>query len=79
VTANLSKSRVLLPVFHEHVQEQGRGPGEENRAEPPACKRVEVLVEAFALAQLDDGFSQTLCVILVTILLPARASRTSLC
>jgi hypothetical protein len=63
----LKKPQVLLPVLHEYVQEQRRGPGEKDRAESIACKGVEVLVEALVLAQPDDGLSQSLCVILVAI------------
>ncbi len=60
-------SKVLPSIAHQHVQEQRRRPGEEDRAEPLTAGGVEVLVEALLPAQIHDGLLQALRVFLVAI------------
>jgi hypothetical protein len=68
ITATLFSSRKILPpIIREHVQEQRRRPGEEDRSKPIATGGIEVLVETLPLAQIDDGSSQTLRVLFIAL------------
>jgi hypothetical protein len=59
--------KVLPSIAHQHVQQQRRRPGEEDRAEPLTVGGVEVLVEALLPAQIYDGLLHALRVFLVAI------------
>src|SRR5918998_1392577 len=71
-TATLFSSRMgglLSFFFRQHVYEERRRPGEEVGAVSLAGDRVEVLVETFLPAELDDALPQAIGVLAIAVVL----------